>query len=47
MAHTLRTTSPATTWPEKIATLIHESFLTNPLVESTALGLPDDWNGTF
>jgi abortive infection bacteriophage resistance protein len=47
MAHALRTTSPETTWPQKVAALIRESFLPNPLVESTALGLPEDWDGCF
>lgn len=45
MAHLLRTTSPGTTWPQKITTLISTSFLANPLVKPEALGIPVNWNG--
>lgn len=45
MAHLLRTTSPGTTWPQKITTLISTSFLANPLVKPEALGIPINWNG--
>lgn len=44
MSHLLRIISPGTSWPDKVASLIKNDFLTNPLVEGHSLGLPDDWN---
>lgn len=47
MAHILRVVSPGTTWPAKGADLITDLFLPNPLVSPKALGLPENWNGSF
>lgn len=47
MANLVRTTSPKTTWPDKVSDLIRNDFLTNPLVDPESLGLPEDWNGKF
>lgn len=47
MANLVRTTSPKTTWPDKVSSLIQNDFLTNPLVDPESLGLPEDWNGKF
>lgn len=41
MAKILNTTSPGTTWPDKLQNLIRRDFLTNPLVQNSALGIPD------
>lgn len=43
----VRVTSPGTTWPNKISSLIDNEFLTNPLVNPTSLGLPENWNHSF
>lgn len=45
MAHILRVTSPGTTWPDKVAHLIQDEFLSNPLVSRSALGIPIAWRG--
>lgn len=47
MSHLLRVTSPGTTWPDKVATLLNQDFLQNPLVKASGLGIPDDWSGNF
>lgn len=47
MSHLLRTISPGTTWPDKVADLITTSFLTNPIVWVESLGIPAEWDGTF
>lgn len=47
MANLIRVTSPGTTWPSKVAALIHNEFLTNPLVSPTSMGLPEDWSLSF
>lgn len=47
IANLIRVTSPGTTWPDKAATLIEQEFLTNPLVTSTGLGIPDNWSRAF
>ncbi len=47
MAHILREVSPGTTWPEKVAHLIHTEFRSNPLVEDRSLGIPPGWTGKF
>ena len=47
MGHLIRVASPGTAWPRKLANLISESFLPNPLVAPSALGLPESWVGTF
>lgn len=47
MSHLLRVTSPGTTWPDKVATLLNQDFLQNPLVKASCLGIPDDWSGNF
>lgn len=43
MAQLLRTTSPDTTWPDKVVRLLDEEFLPNPLVTPSALGVPAGW----
>lgn len=40
MSGLLRVVSPGTSWPDKISQLIQESFLTNPIVEPSSLGMP-------
>ena len=47
MANLVRVTSPGTTWPDKVTKLIENDFLTNPLVTTDSLGLPEDWNRKF
>lgn len=47
MAGLIRVTSPGTTWPNKISSLINNEFLANPLVNPTSLGLPENWNHSF
>lgn len=47
MAHILRATSPKRTWPDKISALVQNDFLSNPMVTTSALGIPDDWRGAF
>ena len=47
MSHLLRVVSPGTTWPEKAAGLVRDSFITNPLVMPGSLGIPDGWSGRF
>lgn len=47
MSSLIRVTSPGTTWPTKIASLISNDFLTNPLVSPTSLGIPANWNCSF
>lgn len=47
MAGLIRVTSPGTTWPNKISSLINSEFLANPLVNPTSLGLPENWNHSF
>ena len=47
MAYMLRVTSPGTTWPEKVATLISRDFLPSPLVNPENLGLLADWDGSL
>lgn len=47
MAAIVRVTSPGTTWPDKVANLIRDDFLSNPLVQPVALGIPADWTGPF
>ncbi|KGF01832.1 Abi family protein [Actinomyces sp. S4-C9] len=47
MSGLIRVTSPGTSWPEKVTRLIRNDFLTNPLVNPTSLGLPDNWSGRF
>lgn len=47
MSHILRSVSPGTTWPEKVSTLLDTWFIPNPLVTASALGVPDDWDGTL
>lgn len=47
MAALLRATSPGTKWPNRVVSLLQESFLPNPLVQYTALGIPEDWDGTL
>lgn len=47
MAHLLRIISPGTSWPAKVSRLINNDFLINPLVTPEALGIPEDWNGSF
>ena len=42
MAALVRAASPGTTWPEKVASLIRNDFLTNPLVQHTGLGIPHE-----
>ncbi|MDO4915972.1 Abi family protein [Corynebacterium sp.] len=44
MSHVLRIVSPGTTWPSKVAHLLDQSFLTNPLVQFSSLGIPDTWD---
>lgn len=44
MAHLLRRISPGTTWPEKIASLLKDSFVPNPLVSLESMGIPDQWD---
>lgn len=44
MSRVLRNVSPGTTWPNKIGELLKESFLDNPLVERSSLGMPDGWD---
>ncbi len=41
--HLLKTYSPDSSWPEKVAALINNEFLPNPLVTRQALGLPLQW----
>lgn len=47
MANLVRTTSPGTTWPNRVANLIRNDFLTNPLVRPAGLGIPGGWNQSF
>lgn len=47
MSSLIRVTSPGTSWPEKVTRLIRNDFLSNPLVNPTSLGLPDNWSGKF
>lgn len=47
MAHLLRVVSPGTTWPEKVADLLNEAFLPNPLVSPASMGIPTGWDGTL
>ncbi|WP_406715642.1 Abi family protein [Trueperella pyogenes] len=47
MTATVRVTSPDTTWPDKVTNLIRDNFLPNPLVQPAALGIPEDWTGSF
>lgn len=44
MAYPLRVTSPGTTWPEKVATLVNDDLLPNPLVSPGRLGVPASWS---
>ena len=44
MAHILREVSPGTSWPDKVLSLINNSFLPNPLVEPSSLGIPERWD---
>lgn len=43
MAAIVRSTSPGTSWPDKVTNLIQNDFLTNPLVKRTGLGIPQDF----
>lgn len=43
MARLLRSTSPGTTWPEKVVDLLDTAFLPNPLTNRASLGMPEDW----
>lgn len=47
MAHLLRTASPGTTWPTKVADHVASQFMSNELVHPAAMGLPEDWQGTL
>ncbi|WP_307635220.1 Abi family protein [Trueperella abortisuis] len=47
MSSLIRVTSPGTTWPAKITSLIRNDFLINPLVNPTGLGIPAGWNCSF
>lgn len=47
MSYLLGLISPGTTWPNKVAELVRTSFLANPMVRASSLGVPDDWDGTF
>ncbi|MDT3766531.1 Abi family protein [Gleimia hominis] len=47
IAFLLRTTSPGSTWSDKITKLIKESFLTSPLVSPESLGIPKDQDKQF
>ena len=47
MANLIRVTSPGTSWPDKVTRLVHDHFLTNPLVNPRSMGLPEDWSGRF
>ncbi len=47
MRHLLCTISPGTTWPDKVADLIHTSFAPNPIAWLESLGIPDGWDGTL
>lgn len=47
MANLIRVTSPGTSWPDKVTRLVHNHFLTNPLVNPRSMGLPGDWSGRF
>lgn len=44
MAYLIRVTSPGTTWPDKVASLIEDQFLPNPLVNPASMGLPKSWD---
>lgn len=44
MSHVLRTVCPGTTWPDKVATLLEDSFLDNPMVKRFSLGIPEGWD---
>lgn len=44
-AHILEVVSPHTSWPMKVEKLLGDDFLSNPLVEPAAMGIPDDWDG--
>ncbi|RLY94337.1 Abi family protein [Kocuria tytonicola] len=46
MAHILRTTSPGTSWPAKVANHLESQFLPNNLVQPQAMGLPGNGQGT-
>lgn len=43
MAYLLRVVSPGTTWPDKVAQLLDQSFLPNPLVDQRSIGVPSAW----
>ncbi|MCF2706593.1 Abi family protein [Arcanobacterium haemolyticum] len=43
MTYLLKTYSPGSAWAEKVAALINDEFLPNPLVTRQAPGLPRDW----
>ncbi|KQB84621.1 Abi-like protein [Corynebacterium oculi] len=47
MSYLLQGISPGTTWPNKVSSLIKESFFTNPIVTPQALGAPSDWDGSI
>lgn len=46
MAHILRVVSPGTTWPQKVANILNDSFLNNPLTSQGSLGIPEVWDAT-
>ena len=47
MSYLLRVVSPGTTWPDKVTELVNAAFLTNPIVQASSLGIPEDWGGAF
>lgn len=44
MAHLLRRISPGTSWPEKVALLLNDSFMCHSLVSPESMGIPEGWD---